>query len=53
MKRLSLDRIVPKRADLNNDYLQIKPESPDNKPTLKTNQPSIKNSPNKKGKWQY
>lgn len=53
MNKLVLDGIVPKRADRINDYLQIKPESPNNKSVLRQNSPSIKTSPNSKGKWKY
>ena len=54
MKRLELDRIVGKRPDNNNQYLQIKPEHPDNKNRLSSSVPSAKTSPNvKQGKWKY
>ena len=54
MKRLELDRIVGKRPDNKNEYLQIKPELPANRNRFTTNQPSVKTTPNiKKGKWRF
>jgi hypothetical protein len=54
MKSLSLNRIVGKRADKHNDYLQVKPEHPDNIGKLPRFTPSTKTSQNiKKGKWHY
>jgi hypothetical protein len=54
MKSLSLDRIVGKRADSRNDYLQVKPEHPDNLGKLPQPAPSRKTAQNiKKGKWHY
>lgn len=56
MERLVLDRITGKRADNKNDYLQIKPEHPDNiQEVLKPKfNPSRKQNRNiKNGKWHY
>lgn len=53
MKRLELDRIVGKRPDNKNEYLQIKPEHPDNLHGLRKNTPAMKTSPNQKGKWKF
>jgi exoribonuclease II len=54
MKKLELDRIVGKRPDNKNEYLQIKPEHPDNLDKLPANKKSIKTAPNvKQGKWRF
>ena len=56
MKRLTLDRITGKRADNKNDYLQIKPEHPDNLAEVAQPKPirSTKKHRNiKNGKWHY
>lgn len=54
MKSLTLDKIVGKRADKKSDYLQVKPEHPDNLGKLPRTEISKKSMQNiKKGKWHY
>jgi hypothetical protein len=54
MKSLTLDKIVGKRPDNNNQYLKIKPELPANRNIFSTPQPAVKKTQNiKQGKWRY
>jgi len=54
MKSLKLDRVVGKRLDNQNDYLQVKPELPTNRNPFRSTQPSIKKNKNiKQGKWRH